>query len=262
MKDTNEIIESGLLEQYLLGELSDERGAEVESMLNERVELRDHFNKLEEDFLQLGLENAVDPPAEVKASLLQAISETTQTHTPVIPIGKPTKRSPYLALVASLAVLFLISSIWLYNKVNTIEDQLEIVQEENSDLQTEIFDLQEDLSQTNRWYQALTDPNVQQLVIVGNAVLPEAKAISYVNHTDKTILLNTQGLPDLAEDKDYQMWADVDGEMINMGIIPRDQALVAMTYIEEAESLNITIEPAGGNDHPTVEQLIGNVYLD
>ncbi len=75
-------------------------------------------------------------------------------------------------------------------------------------------------------------------------------------------VINTKKLPQLDADHDYQMWADVDGEMIDMGVIPKNKELIAMTYINNAESLNITIEPAGGNDHPTVERLISNVYLD
>ena len=57
------------------------------------------------------------------------------------------------------------------------------------------------------------------------------------------------------------MWADVDGEMINMGIINTSKALLAMQYIPEAESFNITIEPKGGSPHPTVSELIANTYL-
>ncbi len=83
-----------------------------------------------------------------------------------------------------------------------------------------------------------------------------------MNHNDKSVFINTKQLPEIDKDHDYQMWADVDGEMIDMGVINKGQSLMAMNYIENAESLNITIEPAGGNDHPTVERLISNVYLN
>jgi hypothetical protein len=68
-------------------------------------------------------------------------------------------------------------------------------------------------------------------------------------------------LPDLDAEHDYQMWADVEGEMIDMGVISKSKTLMAMAYIDHAESLNITIEPAGGNDHPTVARLVTNVHL-
>ena len=57
------------------------------------------------------------------------------------------------------------------------------------------------------------------------------------------------------------MWSDVDGEMINMGTLAPNQELIPLKYIEKAESLNITIEPVGGNDHPTVEDLISAIPL-
>ncbi len=82
-----------------------------------------------------------------------------------------------------------------------------------------------------------------------------------MNHKDKSVWVNPQSLPPLSEEETYQMWADVDGEMINMGLLPTDKELIALTYIDRAASLNITIEPKGGNDHPTVERLISNVYL-
>ena len=82
-----------------------------------------------------------------------------------------------------------------------------------------------------------------------------------MNHITKSVVINTERLPNLDEDHDYQMWADVEGEMINMGVISKSNKLTDMTYIDHAESLNITIEPAGGSDHPTVERLISNVYL-
>jgi hypothetical protein len=46
-----------------------------------------------------------------------------------------------------------------------------------------------------------------------------------------------------------------------MGVISKNKTVMSMAYIDHAESLNITIEPAGGNDHPTVSRLVTNVYL-
>ena len=113
----------------------------------------------------------------------------------------------------------------------------------------------------NENFRSINNPDVIPFVLLGNQIAPDAKAVAYVNHATKKVVVNPQGLPDLSTDKTYQMWADVDGEMIDMGVIPTDTDLVALKYIDEAESLNITIEPAGGNDHPTVENLISNVLL-
>ena len=57
------------------------------------------------------------------------------------------------------------------------------------------------------------------------------------------------------------MWSDVEGEMIDMGLLDSNRNLIELKYIDAAESLNITIEPAGGNDHPTVADLVSYVTL-
>ena len=107
----------------------------------------------------------------------------------------------------------------------------------------------------------ISNPNTKQYSLEGNELMPDTKIVSYVNHDEKQVMVNTSALQKLDQNHDYQMWADVDGEMINMGVINLKEPMLAMTYIDNAESLNITIEPKGGSDHPTVERLISNVYL-
>ncbi|NAS31059.1 hypothetical protein GTQ40_08770 [Flavobacteriaceae bacterium R38] len=261
--DKDSIKENGLLEQYLLGELSEKESNEVEEALKGDEELRTYFNELEANFQQLAFENAITPPGRVKASLMDIVNNEINEERKVIPIKTRQQQrfSIPFAAAASLAFIFFLSSAWLYNNWKTTQSNLESLRNETSDLRSRITTIEEDYDETNKWYQAINQPDAVQLVLKGNDILPDATAITYVNHQDKTVILNTQGLPELAEDKDYQMWADVDGVMINMGVIPSDVTMTTMKYIDDAHSINITIEPAGGNDHPTVEQLISNVIL-
>ena len=107
----------------------------------------------------------------------------------------------------------------------------------------------------------LADPETEQHELTGNSKMPDMRLVSYVNHINKSVMVNTAQLSELSEDQDYQMWADVDGEMIDMGVIDLEQPLLAMSYIDDAESFNITIEPKGGSEHPTVSRLIANSIL-
>ena len=92
--------------------------------------------------------------------------------------------------------------------------------------------------------------------------MPNGKVVSYVNHNTKSVVINTERLPDLDDEHDYQMWADVEGEMINAGIFNGNSFdLQQIKYIAEAESLNITLEPEGGSEHPTVELLQANAKV-
>jgi len=258
--DKNSIKEDGVLEQYLLGELSDEQSNEIEIILKEDDQLRAYFNELENNFQQLAFENAIVPSKQVKKSLMDKINDET-AHQKVIPLQTNKRFSFPFAVAASFAFIFLLSSAWLFNRWQDTKGSFELLQNETTDLRNRITSIEENLNETNKWYQAINTPEAIQFVLNGNEKLPNATAVTYVNHQNKTVILNTKGLPELAENEDYQMWADVDGVMIDMGVISSEKEMTAMKYIDDAHSLNITIEPAGGNDHPTVERLISNVIL-
>lgn len=260
MMDKKSLLENGLLEQYLLGELNANECDQIEQMLASDTELKAHFDQLEEDFETIGLENAITPPAVVKSQLLGDIK--TSNHNPKVVQLNTTKNNKfYLGIAASVAALLFVGSFWMYNQLNDVKQQLQTVETNNTELNNVIDDLNKALDNNNSLYAAIAHPETEKYILNGNDLSPKAKVISYVNHKTKAVIVNTERLPDLDKDHDYQMWADVEGEMINMGVIAKDKNLMTMAYIDHAESLNITIEPVGGNDHPTVERLVTNVYL-
>lgn len=262
MMDKTEIKESGILEQYLLGELPENKQKEVESLLAQYEDLRAYYNQIEEDFEKLAFENAITPSPGVKTSLLNSIiNEDTNNNVPVLETKEKKPFKVFMAVAASITIFFMISSGFLYLQWQQSKDALQLVQTETSTLQDKIADLENNLNQTNTWYQAVNNPNTIKLIVKGNDISPTSNAVTYINHKEKTVLLNAKGLAQLDDEHSYQMWADVEGEMINMGVIKPEQEMIAMNYIDHAESINITIEPKGGSEHPTVERLIGNVLL-
>lgn len=260
MMDRNTIKDTGILEQYLLGELSEDQRTQVEDLLREDADLRDYMGKIEDDFEKIAFENAITPPAHIKSNVLNHITDTDEE---VITIPRPQKNQlvTYLAIAAGLAMVFMVSGLWLYTQWQDAKETLEVVQNQTNDLRDRIVSLENNLNETSKWYTAINNPNTVKLILKGNQISPTSSAITYVNHSEKTVILNPQGLTKLNDAETYQMWADVDGEMIDMGVIPSDQNMIVMKYIDNAESINITIEPKGGNDHPTVERLISNVLL-
>lgn len=256
--DKTYILEQGILELYVLGELNKSEQRQVEDVIRQNPELKTKLDAIEAKFETLAFEQAIDVPSSVKSALMNKVSaETSKT----IPLQPDTRKRNYLAVAASISAVLLISSIYMYSEWNTANEQLKLAEDQNKLLNTKIEKLAKDFSETKSWYASISDPNTEKYILTGNQLMPEAKLISYVNKASKTVVINTEYLPELDEKHDYQMWADVNGEMIDMGVIDTKQTMLAMNYIENSESLNITIEPAGGNDHPTVSKLITNTYL-
>lgn len=258
MKERKDIIESGIIEQYLLGELSEKKHKEVASLIENDSELKQYLAALEKDFEKMALENAIDPPTDVKEKIFNTIESAPK----VIPLNAETNYKVYLSVVACIALIFMVGGVWMYQKMNGLEQQLQIVSEENKNLQEKNIAIEDNYTTILDWYTSINKPEARKIVFTGNDLAPNAKAVSYINHKEKSVVLDAKGLPNLPKDKDYQLWADVEGEMISMGVIPKDSEMLTMKYIDNAASLNITIEPAGGNDHATVENLIANVYLN
>ncbi len=86
-----------------------------------------------------------------------------------------------------------------------VKQQLQTVETDNTELNTTIETLNTKLEESNTLYTAIVNPDTEQYILNGNASLPEAKIVSYVNHKSKSVIINTERLPELDADHDYQM---------------------------------------------------------
>jgi anti-sigma-K factor RskA len=249
MMDKAYILKNGILEEYLLGELTLSDQVLVEDMIKSDAELKDYFERIELSFKALAYENAINPPKEVKERIFNSLNSSKQIK---LEVEKQNSYKFYTGIAASIAILLFGASAWFYTELSGTQRKLEFAENTN----TKLID---QLDESRKRYAEINDPDVQKHVMSGNSLSPTAKIVSYINHAKKSVLVSTEDLPALDGQHDYQMWADVKGEMVSMGIIKKEKGLLPMNYLEGAESLNITIEPIGGSDHPNVAQLIASV---
>ncbi len=254
------IVKEGILEAYFLGELTASEEQQVLEVLNSDSELMQQYKDLEKSMEKLALENAVVPPSNVKDDLLKQISSPTEQENSKTKVIKGAFYKRSFAVAASIAIIFMTTSMVLMYQLNTTKTELEANVSKQESLIDSLNTITKNSLEKDDWIAYVNDPNTERHLLLGNKLAPDAAVLSYVNHEERSVLINLHNLPEI-EDKDYQMWADVDGEMINMGVIDLSQQTLAMNYIEDAESINITIEEKGGSDHPDVSQLIGSVAL-
>lgn len=258
MMEKSYILENGVLELYVLGELNLSEQSQLEEALLRHPELQKKLNEIESSFEHLAADNGIDVPGSVKEELFSKID---RSKVKTIPKDATESKTSFIWMVASVAVLFFISTIYLFSELNSLKEEVQIVTKENKNKDKQLKQLNAALDETNKWYETINNPETEKYVMKGNSLMPEATVIGYVNDKEKSVVINTKNLPELDASHDYQMWADVEGVMIDMGIIDKRKEMLAMTYINHAESLNITIEEAGGSDHPNVSKLVTNIYL-
>lgn len=255
MNSVNEILENGSLYQYVLGELSATEVLELEALIAENVELQNELALIEETLESVANENKITPPASIKNHLVSKISNRDNQA-----ISLPNYSKLYYA-AAAIAIIFMVSTTYLYLNLSELQNRMVEVNDSNTLLKENLETLLTDFETTQDWYQRINQPEVEKYTLTGNDLSPNSVLISYINPVEKIAFVNVERLSELDEDHDYQLWADVDGEMLNMGVLNSDNKMMAVTYYENATSLNITIEPKGGSKHPTVTQLISNIYI-
>jgi len=250
MKDKIRIfLETDLLEKYLLGNTSNQETLQVERYIAMYPEVLKTYVELQENLESFARLHALKAPEGLKAKILYRIR--TQD------LGR--KKSRRLAIAASVAAFLFAGSSYFF------WDQSKSLQEENTIVTNRILNLEADMKQqledVRNQFIVLNNPQTRKFYVNGNNKAKDLKAVAYVNPVKKLSYINVRNLPNLPENQCYQMWAEVNGEMVNLGIIKSindKDKLLALPYAKNAISY-ITIEPEGGNNSPTVQNIVANI---
>ncbi|MBT8289469.1 MAG: anti-sigma factor [Muriicola sp.] len=250
MKDKIKIfLESDLLEKYLLGATSAIETARVERYIVMYPEVRKQFEELQENLEIYAKMHAIPTPDGLKAKIFHRIRKQD--------LGRRKVRR--FAIAASIAAfLFAGSSYFFWNQNMNLQDENTMV---NNRIQNLEADMKQQLEDVRNQFIVLNNPQTKKYLVNGNEKARELKAVAYVNPVKKLSYINVRNLPNLPEDQCYQMWAEVNGDMVNLGIIKSIEdkdKLLPLPYGKNAISY-ITIEPMGGNPSPTVQNIVANI---
>lgn len=265
-------MESSLLEEYLLGITDDSQTAEVERMLETYPEVKEEYVRMQADIESFCAAYAQKPPSDLKAFILdgieEKIEEPTESHmphaaemeTPIVPMAR--QGMNWMTAAASIVALIAISAaVYFWNQQQTLVAELGTAKKERAQIAAQLEQLNSSMAQTVGMNSLAYHPKTNCVLLRGNAKADELGVVAYWNEETKQSFLNVLWLPEM-EGKVFQLWADVDGEMISLGILDPTQAPFApIEFKTDAESLNITIEPEGGSDHPTVTDLVSSIPI-
>ena len=246
-----EILKNGYLEAYLLGELSGEEQKAFETTLASDAELREKLAHLELHLEAMAFENAIEPPPTVKKSL----KNTLEKPRIVLPYR------PDLWAAAALAALFAISAFGMFMRWQNTQEKLELLQEDNLFVRSQLEESRMRIESQDNILRRVSAPGVVPVFLRGNEKITQFKVVVYLDESNGKVWINTADLPAPPLGKSYQMWGDVDEHMVSMGVVNVQENWQTLTYLPEASSLNITIEPEGGSEEATVDQLLAQTII-
>jgi len=270
--NSQEIIESGLLELYALNALGEKEKADIEKALSQYPALQNELRSIELTLEKYALSREVAAPEHIKMNIFEEINKTAsgkEIKSPQTDINNTFKPEPYARMkyfYAAIAVLLLtniFSNLFLLDKINKKDEEL-ITLQKNFEVMTEDFDkVKQNIAFKDNFIEQLATGEVVKVEMKGVELSPDSKTLVYWNKNNNEVFLKVQNLPEPPSGKVYQLWAIADGTPVDAGIfnnIEKD-SLLKMKDIRNAQAFAITLEPEGGSINPTLEQMyvIGNI---
>jgi len=258
-KKLHTFLNSGLLEKYVVGSTTPKENLEVEHYISTYPEVEEEYNKLQDNLEILAKANAVEAPKFILNAVLEEIKDK-----PVITLQPVASKTPWYSIAASIAALIFAGSallLFIHNKALVRENQVVV---------DEIFDLRNDIQKNNdrldevmRQFMKLNNPETEKYVLRGNDRAKDLKTVAYINAVDKTSMIDIVELPQLPEDQNYQIWAELQDRMVNLGILdPSNKKLQSIPYMENALGLSITIEQKDNHSNlATAENEVAEITL-
>jgi anti-sigma-K factor RskA len=253
-------LNSGLLEKYLLGETTTAETEMVETYISKYPEVQNTYNTLQYNLEIVAKSNAVEAPKNILNNILDELDEA-----PVVTLNNQNKyKSWYKFSVAAsvAALLFAATSYVFYNQNMKLSEENQVVVDEIFDLRSDIENNNKKLDAIMQQFKELNDPDTYKYIMQGNSRAKNLKTVAYINPKDKTSMIDVVSLPQLPEEQCYQIWAELQGKMVSLGILSETESqLRAIPYTENALGLNITIEPKGGNTTASLDNSVAEIDL-
>lgn len=278
-------MESGILELYVLGDLTPEEKLKVEELAALYPEVKAELAEIERTLGELADSYAIEPSENLRDRFLNNLSfnkeEENNTHVSspfienrqkdilddtkdnIIPLNnsklnfyKYSFAACFALLILSLAALFTV-----YNSLQESKEQLAVLQSSNQDYANQVNFLDKKVQSTNEMLSIYTNPDFKMVELKGTANSPESKMLVAFNPKEQKVMIDMKNisLPTHDENHQYQLWALVDGKPVDLGVfdgISSEAVMKKMKAIDKAQAFAVTLEPKGGSVNPTLEKMM------
>lgn len=270
MEDLKAYIESGILELYVLGDVTPAEKLQVEEMASKHPAIKAELDEIERSMELYAEENAVEPSEHLRSRILGSLLTNfgddnnfpTQTHVQhenVIAMQPNTEKGTnfYKYAFAACLALLLASAIALYNlysRLNDTNTQLSAMQAQNQHFSNTVSAKDSELN-------LLRDTSYKLIHLRGTAKSPESIMTVAFSPSKQKVVIDMEGLKLPANDQNhqYQLWALVGGKPVDLGVFDAtadSSGFKNMKAIASADAFAVTLEPRGGSASPTLSEMV------
>jgi anti-sigma-K factor RskA len=248
-----EYIASGILEDYLLGLLSESEAKEVEHNRRQYPEIRQALQELEQGMAKYAMAQADPLPEGVADNILKHIDSLDTSGSKNLSSKNSLSWLPYL-----IALLFALGTLYQTVSKSGLEKELSQTQTSIDSLSVVMNEQSAIVNQLTTENRLLRDALCEPVLLQGTDNQKEAIAAVYRNPEKSKNFFELRQLQAPPAGKQYQLWALIGDQPQDMGVLPLDSAIdfIEFPYLEGATAFAVTLEPEGGSVSPTLSAMV------
>jgi len=271
-----EYIESGILEAYVLGALTEGERASVEADMVMYPELAKEVAAIEAAMQSFAEANAEQPPAHMQQQIWNAIQQQTVQSEPDVHAVTETSPQPKVialpqsaqrpawqrAAVWAAIVVSVVTNFVLLSQRNKSKEEIAALSSQMDSLKTS---QQEVLAQYKKGRDMLADTAMKTVVMRSVQQGKDMTGMVFWSKTTGESYLAIHNMPMPEKGKQYQLWVIQDGKPVSMGVIDNNLIANAGTMykvpmqIKAGQAFAISLEKEGGNPTPTEVCVVGAI---
>jgi anti-sigma-K factor RskA len=249
--NTKEYISSGVIESYVMGLLTEAECLEFENVCAQYSEVVTARNAFEMALEEQLLNDAKQLPQHLKQQVLDKIrNRTTDINNEELEEERAPVRSIgiWKWLAAASFILLAGAAYWGITTNNKYQNLLT----QNKQLKDSVQQSTAMLDLMKQDAEMLQKPGIKMAALMSDHSSAYATIYWDTASATKDVYLMINNLPQPASDKQYQLWALLDGKPIDLGmIVAKQRLLTKMKNVQNAQAFAITLEPMGGSVAPT-----------
>jgi len=253
-----EIKDSGLLELYVLDTATYQEIKIVKDAIKKFPDLVSEIKTIERTLLKYAQIYAVTPSTGLKDSILKSLNKDTSTASTGSNIEtEKSKSSGILSWLLLASCLGLIGAYFLSSRNNSAlnkqYNQKVIACDSIANAQAKKIAILENIQ----------NKDIKIIELAPTEKYPETQLYLHNNTKTKKNFLQIKNLPTLASDQSFQLWALKGKDApkpLDVFEADRDN-IFEVQFVDIPDAYAITIEPKGGQDSPTLENLIGVISI-
>lgn len=255
--DLKTYIESGILELYVLGQLSSEEEKEVQDMQAKHVEIQREIHEISLGLEKYGQINAIKAPAHVADRIFDNLPSKSSSSSVKAKNVEPPKAGLTWNTLTTLFALLSVLGFTLYFMLKT--EHNDAIQKYDSDKKA-CDSIAQEQQQQFAIINQINDPNNKIIDMTPTAGYAGISVYLHYNVVNKKNFLQLVNLPDIGSDQAFQLWSLKDGaDPMPLDVFADKNKIIEVAFVDNTATYAITIEPKSGSKSPTLEKLIGTI---